>query len=232
MSVGRQEEHPACKIEMRCWCGIYLERCADCLHIVELMPLHPKTQSSLVSFKSRLVLPNRYRLTQVVLEKRPLNGCSSSNSGSSVSSSSNNHSTKLHRFLGHKHRTDGRIAACADDGLISRHYVHRRYHGNTGHVTPTTSSLGHIPGRSLIEVKTLVDSKSASRQPRPSKGRADGAATVAGGVARSLFNDRVFGALCSRPRRSILALVTLERELLAPRLQRFSIARSLCKKPP
>jgi len=135
MSVGRQEEHPACKTEMRCWCGIYLERCADCLHIVELMPLHPiKTQSSLVSFKSRLVLPNRYRLTQVVLEKRPLNGCSSSNSGSSVSSSSNNHSTKLHRFLGHKHRTDGRIAACVHDGLISRRYVHRRYHGNAYYV--------------------------------------------------------------------------------------------------
>ena len=94
---------------------------------------------------------------------------------------------------------------------------------------PTTSSLGHIPGRSLIEVKTLVDSKSASRQPRPSKGRADGAATVAGGVARSLFNDRAFGALCSRPPRSIVALATLDRELLAPPLQRFSIARSLCK---
>jgi len=175
------------------------------------MPLHPKTQSSLASFKSRLVLPPWYRLTQVVLEKRPLNGCSSSNSsssgssGSSVSSSSNNHSPKLHRFLGHKHRIDGRIAACVHDGLISRRYVHRRYHGNAGHVTPTTSSLGHIPGRSLIEVKTLVDSKSASRQPRPSKGRADGAATVAGGVARSLFNDRAFGALCSRPPRSIVA---------------------------
>jgi len=113
---------------------------ADCLHIVELMPLHPKTQSSLASFKSRLVLPPWYRLTQVVLEKRPLNGCSSSNSsssgssGSSVSSSSNNHSPKLHRFLGHKHRTDGRIAACVHDGLISRRSVHRRYHGNAYYV--------------------------------------------------------------------------------------------------
>ena len=38
---------------------------------------HPKTPSSLASFKSRLVLPFWYRLTQVVLEKRPLNGCSS-----------------------------------------------------------------------------------------------------------------------------------------------------------
>ena len=32
---------------------------------------HPKTPSSLASFKSRLVLPFWYRLTQVVLEKRP-----------------------------------------------------------------------------------------------------------------------------------------------------------------
>jgi len=57
---------------------ISLDRDADCLHIimVQLMPLHPKTQSSLASFKSRLVLHFWYRLTQVVLEKRPLNGCS------------------------------------------------------------------------------------------------------------------------------------------------------------
>jgi len=40
------------------------------------MPLHPKTSSSLASFKSRLDLPFRYWLTQVVLEKRPLNGSS------------------------------------------------------------------------------------------------------------------------------------------------------------
>ena len=30
---------------------------ADCLHMVQLMPVHPKTPSSLASFKSRLVLP-------------------------------------------------------------------------------------------------------------------------------------------------------------------------------
>ena len=52
----------------------------DCLHVVQLMPLHPKTPSSLDSFKFRLVLPFWYRLTQVVLENRPLNGCSSSSS--------------------------------------------------------------------------------------------------------------------------------------------------------
>ena len=54
-----------------------LERGADCLHMVQLMPLYPKTPSSLASFKSRLGLPFWYRLTQVVLKKRPLNGCSS-----------------------------------------------------------------------------------------------------------------------------------------------------------
>ena len=37
---------------------------------------HPKTPSSFASYKSRLVLPFWYWLIQVVLEKRPLNGCS------------------------------------------------------------------------------------------------------------------------------------------------------------
>jgi len=31
---------------------ICLEHGADCLHMVQLMPLHPKTPSSLVSYKS------------------------------------------------------------------------------------------------------------------------------------------------------------------------------------
>ena len=44
--------------------------------MVQLMPLHPQTPSSLASFKSRMVLSFWYRLTQVVLEKRPLNWCS------------------------------------------------------------------------------------------------------------------------------------------------------------
>ena len=49
---------------------ICLERGADCLHMVQLMPLHPKTPSSLASFKFRLVLPFWHRLTQVtVLEE-------------------------------------------------------------------------------------------------------------------------------------------------------------------
>jgi len=45
---------------------------ANCLHMVQLMPLHPSTPSCLASFKSRLLLPFWYRL---VLEKRPLNRC-------------------------------------------------------------------------------------------------------------------------------------------------------------
>ena len=50
---------------------ICLEQGAD-LHMAQLMPL-PLT--SLASVKSRLVLPFWYRLTQVVLDKGPLNGC-------------------------------------------------------------------------------------------------------------------------------------------------------------
>jgi len=55
---------------------ICLARGADCLHMVQLMPLHPKRPSSLALFKSRLVLPFWYRLTQVAVEKRLLNECS------------------------------------------------------------------------------------------------------------------------------------------------------------
>jgi len=79
--VGRQEEHPACKNSMMgVSVAICLELCAYCLHMVQLMPLHPKTPSSLASFESRLVLHFSCRLTQAVLKKRPLNGCSSSSS--------------------------------------------------------------------------------------------------------------------------------------------------------
>jgi len=65
---------------------ICLERGADCLHMVQLMPLHPKTPSCLASFKSRLVLHFWYRLTQAVLEKRPFNGSSSSSSNNQTTS--------------------------------------------------------------------------------------------------------------------------------------------------
>jgi len=50
---------------------VCLERGADCLHMVQLMPLLPRMPSS-------LFLSFWYWLTRVVLEKRPLNGCSSS----------------------------------------------------------------------------------------------------------------------------------------------------------
>jgi len=44
--------------------------------VVQLMPLPSQTPSSLASFKSRLVLPFWYRLSQVILAKRPFNRCS------------------------------------------------------------------------------------------------------------------------------------------------------------
>ena len=62
---------------------VFLERGADCLHIVQPIPLHPK-KGSLASFKTRLVLPFWYLFTQNVLEKRPLKGCSSSSSSSNM----------------------------------------------------------------------------------------------------------------------------------------------------
>ena len=80
--VGHQEEHPARKNwVLRCWCG-YLSgvRCRLFLNMVHLMPLHSQTPSSLASFRFRLVWPFWYWLTQVVLEKRLLNGCTSSSS--------------------------------------------------------------------------------------------------------------------------------------------------------
>ena len=73
--VGWQEGHPVCKKTE--WWGagvvICLERNAD-LHMAQLMPL-PLTASC--SSKIQIDLPFWYRLTQVVLEKRPLNGCCS-----------------------------------------------------------------------------------------------------------------------------------------------------------
>jgi len=51
-----------------------LEQGVDYLHMVHLMPLHPQAPLFLASFKSRLVLLFGNRLTQVILEKRPLNG--------------------------------------------------------------------------------------------------------------------------------------------------------------
>ena len=71
--VGRQEGHPACKKTERWGVGVVicLERGAD-LHMAQLMNCH---SLSLASVKSRLVLPLWYWLTQVVLDKGPLNVC-------------------------------------------------------------------------------------------------------------------------------------------------------------
>jgi len=63
---------------MRCWCG-YLPgaRCRLSAYGPADATAIPKPPSSLAPFKSRLqVLPFWYWLTQVVPEKRLLNGCS------------------------------------------------------------------------------------------------------------------------------------------------------------
>ena len=77
--VGRQEKHwPVKNWLMRCWCG-YLPgaRCRLFAYDPADATAIPKPHH-LLPLKSRLVLSFCYRLTQAVLEKRPLNGCSSS----------------------------------------------------------------------------------------------------------------------------------------------------------
>jgi len=83
--VGHEEEHPSSKNlsdEVLVWLSVWSEVQIVCIwsswcHCVQKPP------TSLASFKSRLVSPLWYWLAQVVLEKRPLNGCSSSSSSSS-----------------------------------------------------------------------------------------------------------------------------------------------------
>ena len=53
---------------------ISLEQAEDCLHMVQLMPLHPETLSSLASFKSRLVLPFWYGLPRLSWKRGSLTG--------------------------------------------------------------------------------------------------------------------------------------------------------------
>jgi len=71
--VGQQEGRPACKKTE--WCGagmvICLERGAD-LHMPQRMPL-PLTVSCFS--KIQIGLPFWYRLTRVVSDNGPLNGC-------------------------------------------------------------------------------------------------------------------------------------------------------------
>ena len=71
--VGRQEGHPACKklsggvlAWLSVWSEVQICIWPSWCHCYSL---------SLAPVKSRLVLHFWYRLTQVVLEKRPLNGC-------------------------------------------------------------------------------------------------------------------------------------------------------------
>ena len=72
--VGRQEGHPACKKQE--WWGagvvVCLEQGAD-LHMAQLMSL-PLTVFCFSNIRI-VFFPFWYRLTLVVPEKRPLNGC-------------------------------------------------------------------------------------------------------------------------------------------------------------
>jgi len=82
--VGHQEAHPACKKvsdEVLVWCQ---ERGADCLHMVQLMPLHPKTHHILPYINPDWFYLPDTGLPNFFWKKRPLNGCSSSNIMSSV----------------------------------------------------------------------------------------------------------------------------------------------------
>jgi len=85
--VGHQEEHPACKNwVMRCWCSyLSVAMCRLFGPADATASLNPII-SCLI--KSRLVLSFWCWLTDVVVENRPLNGCSSSSSSSSCCSSS------------------------------------------------------------------------------------------------------------------------------------------------
>jgi len=73
LSFGHQEEHPACK-KISVWTEVQMFAYGPADATAS------KTPSSLASLKNRLVFPFWYWLTQVVLEKRPLNVCSSSSS--------------------------------------------------------------------------------------------------------------------------------------------------------
>jgi len=60
---------------------VCLERGADCLHVVHCIP---KAYRLLLHLNPDWFYLSGNQLTQVVLEKRPLNGCSSSSSSSSI----------------------------------------------------------------------------------------------------------------------------------------------------
>ena len=69
-------------LKMGCWCGYLSEAKCRLFYWLTDCPADataPQTLTSLASFKCRLLIPTWYWLTQVILEKRPLNGCSSGN---------------------------------------------------------------------------------------------------------------------------------------------------------
>jgi len=83
LQAGCSSWHPTNSVKapkdkvMRCWCG-YLSgvRC----RLFAYGPADATASQNplyLASFKSRLILPFWYRLTRVVWERRPLNGCGS-----------------------------------------------------------------------------------------------------------------------------------------------------------
>ena len=68
--VGRRQKHVEVLVRFSVWSDLFVYGPVDAT-------AYPNPIISCV-IKSRLVLPLWYRLTQVVLVKRPLNGCSSS----------------------------------------------------------------------------------------------------------------------------------------------------------
>ena len=71
--VGRQEGHPACK-KLSGGVLAWLSACSEVQTCIWFSWCHCHSLS-LASVKSRLVLPFWYRLTRVVSDKEPLNGC-------------------------------------------------------------------------------------------------------------------------------------------------------------
>jgi len=71
--VGKQEGHPACK-KLSGGVLVWLSVWSEVQTCVWPSRFHCHSLS-LASVKSRSVLPFWYRLTRVVLDKEPLNGC-------------------------------------------------------------------------------------------------------------------------------------------------------------
>jgi len=72
--IGQKSIQPIKNWVMRCWCGFLSG--VQCKWFAYGQADAMANPSSLASLKSRMVLPSWYLLIQVVLENRPLNGCS------------------------------------------------------------------------------------------------------------------------------------------------------------